>query len=209
MSLAGCLLKTFVGRIHSFYSGSIIDNFEFPLALNIFSMAMCLERQIVNKHIPRLLMSIDSGKRCSIKFNQKRSTSEMTGRQTRKITCQIKTRRVLISDNSYPGKLRCLYFLDMWSVFEILFKMDFTFESRFRFTAKLSREQNERSHIPTLLTLHTNSFLHHQHPTPEWYIFVTADEPTLIHHHPMPIVYSGVRGDGVESLWSGVTEFGF
>lgn len=42
-SLAGCLLKTFVGRIRSFYCGSIIDNFEFPLALNIFSMAMCSE----------------------------------------------------------------------------------------------------------------------------------------------------------------------
>lgn len=61
-SLAGCLVKTFVTRISYLHSGSIIDMFEFPLAINIFSMAMFLELQIVNKHIPRLLMSTYSGK---------------------------------------------------------------------------------------------------------------------------------------------------
>lgn len=102
-SLAGCLLKTFVGRIRSFYSGSIIGNFEFPLALNIFSMAMCSELQIVNKHRPRLLMSIYRDKRCSVKRNQKRPNSEMTGHQARKITCKIRTLKALISDDSYPA----------------------------------------------------------------------------------------------------------
>lgn len=136
-SLAGCLLKTFVGRTHSFYSDSVIDNFEFPLALNIFSMAMCSELQIVNKHIPRLLMSTYSGERCSVKFNQRRPTSEMTARQTRKISCKIRTLRELISDNSYLANSDATvsYICGQFLKF---FLKETTFESRFRFIAKLS-----------------------------------------------------------------------
>lgn len=132
-SLTGCLVKTFVARISYFHSGSIIDIFEFPLAINIFSMAMFLELQIVNKHIPRLLMSTYSGEWCSIKFNQKISIFSNDRASDRKITCKIKTLKQFISDTPYPANFTPLfvrYVIDFllffrWSIFKFFFNIHF------------------------------------------------------------------------------------
>ena len=66
---------------------------------------------------------------------------------------------------------------------------------------KNQEEDTEISHIPH--APHTNSLLHYQYPSPEWYIlfsfsfishngtWVTIDEPTLTHHYyPKSILYN-------------------
>ena len=72
---------------------------------------------------------------------------------------------------------------------EFFFIKTIFFWSSLRFTANQG-EGTEISHKP--LSAHMHSFPHYRHPH-QCGAFLTADEPTLTHHHPEPIVCISVH----------------